>query len=103
MPSDRCFVAHADILGFRSMVRRNPEAAWTTLSELAEIRNYLSRLSLMRIEVAAPELLIDRVSSVMFSDTIMLFTKSESDVDLQAILIACCELLHAHDSPRPLL
>jgi hypothetical protein len=88
------FVAHIDILGMRAMVRRDAEQAWKVLSELAGVRHHLSNLELTRIQVGSREALADRVSSVMFSDTIVLFTKTTSNADLQAILIACGELLH---------
>lgn len=94
MPSNRRFVAHIDILGMRAMMRRDAETAWKVLSGLANVRDHLSRLQLGYIETARQEMLGERVMAVMFSDTIVLFTKSESDDDLQAILIALGEFIH---------
>jgi hypothetical protein len=94
MPSNRRFVAHIDILGMRAMVRRNAETAWNVLSGLANVRDHISKLELSFIETAQREQLAKRVHSVMFSDTIVLFTKTESDEDLQAMLIAASEMLH---------
>ncbi len=94
MSSNRRFVAHIDILGMRAMVQRNAEMAWNVLSGLANVRDHISKLELSFIETARKEQLARRVHSVMFSDTIVLFTKTESDEDLQAILIAASEMLH---------
>lgn len=76
------------------MMRRDPQRAWQVLSGLAVVRDHVGSLALDQIEFARTEALGERVMAVMFSDTIVLFTKSESDDDLQAILIATGELLH---------
>lgn len=94
MLSNHRFVAHVDILGMRAMVRRNAEMAWNVLSGLANVRDHLSQLELNYLETSRREMLAQRVFTVMFSDTIVLFTKTEQDDDLQAILIAVGELLH---------
>jgi hypothetical protein len=94
MQSNRRFVAHIDILGMRAMVRRDPEMAWKVLSGLADVRDDIQALQLSHIEAARQDMLAQRVFSIMFSDTIVLFTKTESDADLQAVLIAACEILH---------
>lgn len=75
-------------------MRRDAEMAWKVLSGLANVRDHLSSLQLSFIETAKQERLSERVMAVMFSDTIVLFTKSESDEDLQAILIALGEFMH---------
>jgi hypothetical protein len=94
MQRHRRFVAHIDILGMRAMVRRDAEQAWKVLSGLANVRDHIGSLEIARISAGSRELLAQRVFSVMFSDTIVLFTKTEEDDDLQAILVACAELLH---------
>ena len=94
MQAHRRFVAHIDILGMRAMVSRNPEMAWNVLSGLANVRDHLGKLQLTHIGTARQNMLLESVFSVMFSDTIVLFTKTESDEDLQAILIAAAETLH---------
>lgn len=94
MQSNRRFVAHIDILGMRAMMSRNAETAWKVLSGLASVRDHLSQLQLSFIETARQERLGERVMAVMFSDTIVLFTQSESNEDLQAILIALGEFMH---------
>lgn len=94
MLSNYRFVAHIDILGMRMMVRKDPELAWRVLSELANVRDYLAKLQLSFIETDEQLELTQSVFSVMFSDTIVLFTKSDSDRDLKLILIATSELLH---------
>jgi hypothetical protein len=94
MQTHQRFVAHIDILGMREMVRRNPEKAWNVLSDLANVRDHLGKLQLTHISTAQQHMLAESVFSVMFSDTIVLFTKTESNEDLQAILIAAAEVLH---------
>lgn len=94
MRANHRFVAHVDILGMRAMVQRDPEMAWKVLSGLADVRDHLGKLELTYISAARQQMLAENVFSVMFSDTIVLFTKTESDQDLQAILIAAAETLH---------
>ena len=94
MQAHRRFVAHIDILGMRAMVRRSPEMAWNVLSGLANVRDHLGKLQLTNISTARQQMLAESVHSIMFSDTIVLFTKTESDEDLQAILVAAAEVLH---------
>jgi hypothetical protein len=94
MQHNRRFVVHVDILGMRAMVKRDAEMAWRVLSGLANVRDHISQLELSHIISAVREPLAARVHSVMFSDTIVLFTKTESNDDLQAALIATGELLH---------
>jgi hypothetical protein len=94
MQNNHRFVVHIDILGMRAMVKRDAEMAWRVLSGLANVRDYIAQLELGHITSARRELLASRVYSVMFSDTIVLFTKTDSNDDLQAVLIATGELLH---------
>ncbi|MCE2745970.1 MAG: hypothetical protein LW710_08690 [Burkholderiales bacterium] len=94
MQKNRRFVAHIDILGMRAMVDRDPEMAWNVLSGLADVRDHIGQLRLTRIETAHQQMLAESVYSVMFSDTIVLFTKTDSNDDLQSILIAASEILH---------
>lgn len=94
MQSHRRFVAHIDILGMRAMVSRDPELAWKKLSSLANVREHLGKIQLTHVSSGHQYMLAEHIFSVMFSDTIVLFTKTESDDDLQAILIATSEVLH---------
>lgn len=94
MRKNHRFVAHIDILGMRAMVSRDPETAWKVLSGLANVRDHIGKIQLTNISSAQQQMLAESVFSVMFSDTIVLFTKTESDNDLQALLIASAEILH---------
>lgn len=94
MQANRRFVAHIDILGMRTMMQRDAETAWKVLSGLATARDHIGQLQVGYIESARHEMLASRVMTLMFSDTIVLFTKTETPEDLQAILIALGELLH---------
>ena len=94
MPTRQSFVAHIDILGMRSLTKKDPEAAWSVLSGLANTREHISKLQLTFIASAEQKMLAQDVFSVMFSDTILLFTKGDSERELQSILIATGEVLH---------
>lgn len=94
MQKHRRFVAHIDILGMRAMMKRDPETAWKVLSGLATVREHISQLQVGYIKSARREMLASRVMTLMFSDTILLFTKTETADDLQAILIALGEFFH---------
>lgn len=94
MPIRDSFVAHIDILGMRSLTKSNPEFAWNVLSGLARTREHISNLQLTFIASGEQKMLAQDVFSVMFSDTIVLFTKGCSEHELQSILVATGELLH---------
>jgi hypothetical protein len=78
----------------QAMVRRDPEIAWEVLSGLATVRDYFGGLQLTYTRSAHQQMLAESVFSVMFSDTIVLFTKTESNMDPQTLLIATAEILH---------
>lgn len=76
------------------MVSKDPEHALRVLSDLADVRENLGKIHLRFLETAEQQMLAENVFSVMFSDTIVLFTKSDTNRDLRAILIATSEVLH---------
>lgn len=88
------YVTHIDILGMSALVLRNPEQAWEVLSDLVEVRKHSSRLG---IEITATKerfRITEKVHSVMFSDTILLFSNDDSESSLKALLIATGEIFH---------
>lgn len=89
-PEDR-FVAHLDMLGMKELTLRNPELAWEALSKLTQARNEI--LSLDIAFLATAERVGQRVACLTFSDTILLFSQSDSRADAAAIVIFATEIL----------
>jgi len=88
------YVAHIDILGFSSLVEKDAKVGWEVLSGLASVRDLVRSMELEFIDTGKRTRIIDRIHSVMFSDTIVLFTKGDTSLDLRLIVIATTELLH---------
>jgi len=85
------FVAHIDMLGMSELTVRDPQLAWNALSKLAQARNEIFR---MRIELTQTgDIIKDRLAVITFSDTIVVFTQSDEDADLYAIVLMCDELV----------
>jgi len=74
--SDNRFVAHFDILGMRSLTKRDPDLAWQKLSALSIARKERLSLGIRRLDTG--EFILDQVRSFTFSDTIIAFSKSEA-------------------------
>ena len=94
MISHTRYVAHIDILGFTALISKDPELAWNVLTSLASVRDYIAKLELEFTDTGERASLPDHIHSVMFSDTIVLFTKSDSVLDLKLIVLATTELFH---------
>ena len=96
--ADRRFVAHFDMLGMSSLVEKDPDLAWEALSKLALAKEAtLQECPLGLRSTGRP--VADYVHSFTFSDTVILFSQSETAEDLCAITVLCSELfkdaLHA--------
>ncbi|MBC8466436.1 MAG: hypothetical protein H8D55_01240 [Deltaproteobacteria bacterium] len=84
------FVAHFDMLGMKQAVLRNVEEAWGALSDINEARKRIYKIS---FEIKDRRRIVaDRVRTFFFSDTVIIFTKSDEPEDLYAILILSSEL-----------
>jgi len=88
------FVAHLDILGMSSIVERDANAAWSMLSDLAAVRDIANGHMLEFLDTKRIVAVSDAVRSVTFSDTILFFTKGESDIELRCLLIVVSEIFH---------
>jgi len=78
------------MLGMSDLTLRNPELAWEALSKLAIAKDEIMSLG---IEVVSTgERIRERAVSLTFSDTILLFTKSDTSADAAAIVILATEL-----------
>jgi len=88
------YVTHIDILGFKALTGKDPQEAWKVLSSLASVRSYIQGIEVELLDVGERKRIPERVFSVMFSDTIVLFTKEDSLLDLKLIILATTELFH---------
>lgn len=88
------YVTHVDILGMTVLVQKDAELAWKILSGLAAVRNHVQNIEVEFTATGQRMPVVERIFSVMFSDTIVLFTLGDTKDDLNLILIATSELLH---------
>jgi hypothetical protein len=87
---DDRFVAYFDMIGMKEAILRNQEIAWVALSDLYAAKERIYEIS---IEVVSTGHFIrDRVRTFIFSDTIIIFTRSDKPEDLYSILILSSEL-----------
>ena len=94
---DERFVGFFDMLGMSELSLQNPDVAWGALSDLAAAKDRILNLEIQIL--STNEVIRDRVRAFMFSDSIVVFTKSNQLADTYAIVILCSELfssaLHA--------
>lgn len=85
------YVAHVDMLGMAGIMLKDSKLAWGAVSKMAQAKERVFGLS---FTVGGRHVILkDHVAAFTFSDTILLFTKSDDSDDLRAILIVCLELL----------
>lgn len=92
--SHRRFVAHIDVLGMSALVERNAEKAWQLLSDLVSVREEVHKVQIDFLDTAERISAEEKIRSVTFSDTIILFTKGDTIADLRSITILTTELLN---------
>jgi hypothetical protein len=85
------FVAHLDILGFTHAALRNETEAWGILSDfqgaIFELQNSIV------IKLGGNQLrVLDRVRFVLFSDTVLGYSLSDTADDLIAMIVCCSQL-----------
>lgn len=87
---DNKYVAHFDMLGFKTAVLRDVDEAWGALSDL---RSAMDKIHSLELEIAEPrEFLGNRVRTYIFSDSILAFTPTGTYRDLVSILVLTAEL-----------
>lgn len=84
------YVAHVDMLGMSGLILKDPKLAWAAVSKMAQAKQKVFGLSFT--VTSRHVILKDHVAAFTFSDTILLFTKSDDPEDLRAILMVCLEL-----------
>ena len=77
-----------------AIVKANLAEAWGMLSDLADVRDRMDRLTFDFIETAERVSLPDRIKAVTFSDTILLFTREATPTDLRCLAVLTTEILH---------
>jgi hypothetical protein len=82
------FVAHFDILGWKHAIRRDFDRAWSVFGGFAEAHDRVHGTLLEVGGIVRPSRVVSRV----FSDTLLLYTPSDDDIDLHEILIRSGEL-----------
>ncbi|MEP2937499.1 MAG: hypothetical protein ABJM06_09195 [Gilvibacter sp.] len=81
LPTDKRFVAFIDILGFKDLVMRNSHShIYELLSEISKLRNRIDNWT----DKGAERFINSELYTVSFSDSIVIFSKSDSvdDFDL---------------------
>lgn len=85
LDKDKRYVAHFDMLGFKSATLRNPVKAWGALSDL---RACMDKMLNSYIQVLSPnEIILDRIKAFIFSDSILIFTLRNEPKDLISLLV----------------
>jgi hypothetical protein len=83
--SHKRYVAHFDILGFKSATLRNPDEAWGALSDLRACMDGILKLP---IEVLSlNEVISNQIKAYIFSDSILIFSLSDEPRDFAAMLV----------------
>lgn len=78
------------MLGMSDLAMRNPDLAWEVLSQLATVKQERLGLEIQKIDTG--ELIQGRVTSFTFSDTIIVFSRSDEPADTYAIVLLVMEL-----------
>ncbi|MGO9602525.1 MAG: hypothetical protein ACLQAT_03815 [Candidatus Binataceae bacterium] len=87
------FVVHFDVLGFKSLLEKNQGRAWHTIQQIYEAQKKSFALEVQSLEDGA--IVKNRIIPVVFSDTILAFTRGSTDADVKAIVYLSCELFFA--------
>lgn len=83
--NNKRYVAHFDMLGFKSATLRNPDEAWGALSDL---RACMDKILKSDINILATnEVIENRIRAYIFSDSILIFTLGDEPKDFVAILV----------------
>jgi hypothetical protein len=93
MSNQQRYVVHIDILGMRTLVAKDPDKAWELLSKLATARNTSHSVEVEFAQADTRVAIPDQVRAVTFSDTILLFSKGDSEIDLKIIVMMTTELM----------
>lgn len=87
---DNRFVAHFDMLGMGALTKREPDLAWEKLSALSQARDERLSLGVQRLDTN--EMITDQIRTFTFSDTVIAFSKGNSENDALAMVLLTTEL-----------
>jgi len=94
MNQDIRFVAHIDILGMSAITEKNADEAWVMLSDLISVKDRVSNYEIEFLHSNEKVVFSETIHATTFSDTIVLFTKGSSDIELRCMIIAVTEIFH---------
>jgi hypothetical protein len=90
VPNQNRYVAHFDMLGFKTAIDRNLNEAWGALCDLRASMDKILKLAIE--DTISNQVIADRIRAYIFSDSILIFTLSDLPEDLKAILILSSHL-----------
>ena len=86
------YVAHLDILGMRVLTHRDHREAWHMLSALEIALKRSTQITIVAEDFDGPIHVPELVRSVVFSDTIVLYSEADLPRDFRAIFTAALNL-----------
>jgi hypothetical protein len=86
------YVAHLDILGMRALTAQDHHEAWQMLSALEIALTTSTRVTIVSENFDDPIHIPEMIKSVIFSDTIILYSNADSPRDCLAIFTAVVNL-----------
>lgn len=92
--TDTRIVAHIDILGMSTLVESNFPEAWGMLSDLVSVRDHAQAHEYEFVETREHLRVFERIKIVTFSDTLLLFTAGNSDLELKSMIILVTQIFH---------
>jgi len=93
-PHQERFVAHFDMLGMMAATLRNEDEAWGALSDINAAKEKTENLTITVGTTKQEVVIKDRLETFIFSDTIVIFSHSDEDQDLFAMLNFSSELFN---------
>ena len=88
------YVDHIDVLGMSDLVNRNFDGAWSMLSDLVSVKEKALSYAYEFVEEKQLVPIQDNIGSVVFSDTMLLYTNGVGRVELQSLLVLSSEVFH---------
>ena len=93
-PDSHRLVAHIDILGMSTLIRRDLASAWGVLSDLVNVRDDAREFEYEFLDKNERLKVSEIVKMVTFSDTLLAFTKGDSDIEVKSMLILVSHIFH---------
>lgn len=88
------YVAHLDVMGMSEIVKKGADEAWGILSDLVDVRDKMSSIEIEFIDTKERVKFSELFKLVTFSDTIVIFSKSDSSKELHCMIILLAEIFH---------